>query len=156
MRLLLLAALASLLSACESASDQFIAGRLLDTCNGAWNVCTTTAGCYIGNAYYLEGRFPGTRRFIVHTEGQAALTLSIFLTSEGALGETLQIQWNDAKCGKTTDIIDSKAFFQEADTQGWLSRTQNMYQSGDHLIEVTSDSTAGYLLKVDVKEPQAQ
>ena len=36
--------------------------------------------------------------------------------------------------------------------EGVLTRTNNVYQAGDHLLEVTSDSSAEYLLTADVNE----
>lgn len=140
-----------LLSGCPDAADQFTNGRLLDPCNGSWPVCTTTAGCFVGNAYYLEGQFPGTRRFIVRTDGQASIALSVFLTTQGAVGHDLQLVWNDAACGTMQiETIDGQAFFKEVETEGLLVRTKNVFQAGDHLIEVSSDTTAEYLLKADV------
>ncbi|MGC4121472.1 MAG: hypothetical protein QM765_44235 [Myxococcales bacterium] len=139
------------LSGCPDSADQFTAGRLLDPCNSSWPVCTTTAGCFVGNSYYLEGQFPGTRRFIVRTDGQASITISLYLKSQGAAGENLRIEWNDAACGnKTVEEVDGKAFFKEMEAEGSLRRTHNVYRAGDHLIEVTCDSTAEYLLKADV------
>ncbi len=139
------------LSGCPDSEDQFKAGRLLDPCNGSWPVCTTTAGCFVGNSYYLEGQFPGTRRFIVRTDGQASITVALFLKSQGAAGDSLRLEWNDASCGtKTVEEIDGKAFFKEVEAEGTLRRTTNVYRGGDHLIEVSCDSTAEYLLKAEV------
>ena len=145
---------ALLLAGCPDAADQFISGRLLDPCNSGWPVCDTTAGCFVGNAYYLEGQFPGTRRFIVRTDGQAQVTIALFLKSEGAAGKSLRIEWNDASCGtKSVEEIDGKAFFKETEAEGELDRTKNVYQGGDHLIEVSCDSTAEYILKAVVTSP---
>ncbi len=150
-RFLALAALA--LTSCPDPADQFVSGRLLDPCNGAWPVCNTTAGCFVGNAYYLEGQFPGTRRFVVRTQSQAAITIAVFLKSQGATGEKLRIEWNDSACGtKTVEEVDGKAFFKETEAEGSLRRTKNVYRAGDHLIEVSADCTGEYLLKAEVSE----
>ncbi|MBI5543474.1 MAG: hypothetical protein HY901_06265 [Deltaproteobacteria bacterium] len=155
LRVLFAIVLGAALCGCPDAADQFIEGRLLDPCNSSWPVCTTTAGCFVGNSYYLEGQFPGTRRFIVRTDGQAAITLSVFLKTQGAVGHELRMEWNDAACGsKFVELIDGTAFFKEVEAEGSLSRTKNVYRAGDHLLEVSSDSTAEYLLKAEVKAPE--
>ncbi|HEY3451698.1 MAG TPA: hypothetical protein VGK67_35400 [Myxococcales bacterium] len=144
------------LSGCPDSADMFTSGRLLDPCNSSWPVCTTTAGCFVGNSYYLEGQFPGTRRFIVRTDGQASVTIALYLKSQGAAGEQLRIEWNDASCGnKTVEEVDGKAFFKEVEAEGSLRRTKNVYRGGDHLIEVSCDSNAEYLLKAEVNSAGA-
>jgi hypothetical protein len=145
---------ALLLAGCPDAADGFKNGRLLNACNSSWPVCTTTAGCFVSNNYYLEGEFPGTRRFIVRTDGQAQIAISIFLVSEGAAGQQLRIEWNDASCGtKSVEEVDGQAFFKEAEAEGTLTRTHSVFQPGDHLIEVTCDSTAEYILKPVITAP---
>lgn len=151
-----LLALALLLAGCPDAADQFVSGRLLDPCDGAWPVCTTTAGCFVGDTAYLEGQFPGTRRFIVRTPGAAEVTIALFLKTQAATGETLRLEWNDAACGtRSVEEIPGIGFFKEVEAEGELRRTKSVYQGGDHLLEVTSDATAEYLLKVEVKGPDA-
>lgn len=145
---------AAALCGCPDPADQFTMGRLLDPCNGSWPVCTTTAGCFVGNAYYLEGQFPGTRRFIVRTDGQADVTIAVFLKTEGAVGQQLRLEWNDSACGtKTIEEIDGTAFFKEVETEGALRRTKPVYRAGDHLLEVSCDATAEYILKAEVVSP---
>ena len=153
LRLITCLAAAALLCGCPDASDQFKSGRLLDPCNNSWPVCTTTAGCFVGDSYYLEGQFPGTRRFIVRTQGQAAIEVSIFLETQAAEGNQLSITWNDAACG-TVQVVQMTGvdFFKEFQAEGVLSRTKNVYQAGDHLIDVTADCSAEYMLKADVNE----
>jgi len=142
---------ALLLAGCPDAADQFTSGRLLDPCNGSWPVCTTSAGCFVGNSYYLEGQFPGTRRFVVRTDGQASIAIALFLKSQGAAGEQLRIEWNDASCGNKSVVeVDGKAFFKEVEAEGSLWRVKSVFRGGDHLIEVSCDSTAEYLLKAEV------
>jgi hypothetical protein len=149
---------AALLSRCSDPVEEFKGGRLLDPCNNSVPVCTTSAGCSLGdgNDRYLEGRFPGPRRFSVRTKGKADITVAIFLTSQAAVGSELKIEWNDSGCGiKEVESVLGKAFFKEAE-QGTFRRTRTVYIPGDHLIEVTSDSTAEYILKVETSEQTEQ
>jgi len=155
MRLLSLAALLVLVG-CPDSADQFTAGRLLDPCNGSWPVCTTNAGCFVGNSYYLEGQFPGSRRFIVRTDGQASVKISLYLVTEAAVGDTLRVEWNDSACGtKMVEEVTGTSFFQDIEASGSWSRVKNVFQAGDHLIEVTCGSTAEYLLKAEIGPPVA-
>jgi hypothetical protein len=152
----LCAVVALLLAGCPDAADGFREGRLLDPCNGSWPVCTTTAGCFVGNAYYLEGQFPGTRRFIVRTDGQASVKISLYLVTEAAVGNTIRIEWNDSACGtKFVEETTGTNFFKDVETNGSYSVTSNVFQPGDHLIEVTCDSTAEYMLKAEIGAPIA-
>ena len=142
-----------LLSGCPDPAAQFIAGRLADSCDGAWPVCTNIAGCLVNNSTYLEGRLPGVRPMVVRTRGQASIKVSIHLKTEGAIGKKTRIEWNDASCGTiATEILSGADFFKEFEAQGEFSRTRNVAQEGDHLIVFESDSTADYLLKVEVTE----
>ena len=149
----LAAALATLLVACADPEEQFKAGRLFDACDRAWPVCTTTAGCIAGNAQYLEGRFPGTRRLIVRTQGQAEVSVVLLLKTQGAIGTETRLEWNEAGCGtRSVETLEGRGFFKEYEAMGEVRRAANVHREGDHLVEVTSDSTADYLLKVEVRE----
>jgi hypothetical protein len=141
------------LAGCPDPADQFIAGRLLDRCNGTWPVCTTIAGCVVNNTIYLEGTLPGTRRMIVRTRGQATIKVSLYLKSEGATGTNALIEWNETNCGTVASAsVGGPDFFREFDAEGVFSRTQNVSQEGDHLITFSSDATADYYVKLDVTE----
>ncbi|MGI5864238.1 MAG: hypothetical protein ACOX6T_19580 [Myxococcales bacterium] len=146
------AAFATLLAACADPEEQFKAGRLYDACDRAWPVCTTTGGCVLGNAQYLEGRFPGTRRFVVRTEGQAEIAIVMLLKTQGATGAETRFEWNEAGCGsKSVEAVEGLSLFKEYEALGEVRRVAKVHREGDHLIEVTSDATADYLLKVEVK-----
>ncbi len=141
------------LAGCTDPASAFTAGRLLDPCDSTWPVCTTIAGCVVNDTLYLEGTLPGTRRMIVRTTGQASITVSVYLKTEGATGTNTLIEWNDASCGTVaSDSMTGADFFKSFEAAGVFSQTQNVSQEGDHLITFTSDSTADYLLKVDVTE----
>ncbi len=138
---------------CPDPAAQFTAGRLPDPCNGTWPVCTTIAGCVVNNSTYLEGTFPGPRRMIVRTRSQATIKVSVYLKSEGATGHETSINWNDASCGMVaTETLTGADFFKEFEAQGTFTRTKSVSQEGDHLITFSSDSTADYLLKLDITE----
>ena len=74
-RLLLGCCAAVALSGCDI-RQQFIGTRIADACNGAWNVCDTTVGCFLGDRSYIEGRFPGAAKVGIQIfEQEAGLDL---------------------------------------------------------------------------------
>jgi hypothetical protein len=140
------------LGACPNPEEQFTSGRLLDGCDRTWPICTTTVGCIVGDSQYLEGRFPGTRRFAVRTEGQAEIAVALYLRTQNAVGTETRIEINEAGCGsKSTEPIDGRALFREFEAYGEVRRAARVFREGDHLIEVASDATADYLLKVEIQ-----
>jgi len=151
---LLFVAAGLLLAGCPDPAAQFINGHLLEPCNGAWPVCTEIAGCSIDQEYYLQGQFPGTRRFMIRTTGQAQIAVDIFLLTEGAIGLATRIDWWEAGCGsKSSAVTAGQDFFKESEVEGQFRRVESVYQPGDHLIEVDSDATAEYYLKVEIIKP---
>lgn len=153
-RVAAIAAAALALAGCIDAEAVFTSGRLREPCNGSWPVCTTTAGCVVGNAYFLDGRFPGTRRMIIKTESRATVAIVVTLRSEGATGEETRFLWNETGCGTAfTVTVDGRDFFKEFDALGEFRRSKDLARPGDHLIEVSSDATADYLLKLEVDQP---
>lgn len=155
-RIALLAALL-LAGGCASAEELFVSGRLRDTCNESWPVCTTVAGCVVGDTSYVEGKFPGTRRLIVRTDGQREISVVLFFKNEGAIGTETRIVWNEAGCGASAiEVIDGRNLFKEASADGTLKRSRNVFTEGDHLIEITSDATVDYLLRIDTAPASAK
>ena len=138
-------------SACGDAKSVFIGNRLRDDCNGNWPVCTTAAGCVVGNGQYIPGTFPGTLRTIVQLTVPTTVEIDIFLTTEGAVGSETDLIWNEPGCGQAfRDPINGKDLFAQFDSAGQFTDSHELYESGDHLIEVNSDATANYVLKLNL------
>src|SRR3712207_1651899 len=64
---------------CGGSRADFIGGRVGDTCDAAWPVCGTLAGCILGPESYAEGRFPGQGRFIVQVPEASTVRVHFFL-----------------------------------------------------------------------------
>jgi hypothetical protein len=142
---------ASLAAGCVDAESAFVGNRLRDVCNEDWPVCNTAAGCVIGNGQYVPGTFPGTVRMIVQTQLSTNVSIDIFLRTEGAVGTVTNLYWFEVGCGTNyIDHVTGKDLFAKFDAQGIFTDTQQLVEPGDHLIEVSSDATADYLLKLDV------
>jgi hypothetical protein len=143
-----------LLFACGDAQSNFIGSRLLDACNGNWPVCTLEAGCVVGNGQYVTGVFPGTLRMVTQIQAPTTVEIDIFLTTEGAVGTTTTLTWFETGCGSDyTDAVAGKDLFAQFDASGVFTASEQLVEPGDHLIEVDSDATADYDLKL-VLTPQ--
>jgi hypothetical protein len=124
-----------------------------NVCDSTVPVCATAGGCVLDGSHYLKGEFPGERRFIVRTHGEADLTVSIYFDEARSPGADTNIYVYESGCiERFAYETAGRDIFREAGpdmTFGWTAR---VYQEGDHLVEVNSDALAGYLLKVDVAE----
>ena len=149
----LLALVLLLLGSCPDPEQLFVEGRLPDRCDASWPVCTTTAGCVMSASSYLTGKFPGTRRFIVRTDGPRSLSLVLYLKNQAATGQETRIVFYEAGCGtQAVATVSGKDLFKEADADSTFRRQKDVFKKGDHLIEITSDATTEYLLRVEQKE----
>ncbi len=145
------------LAGCSDAASIFVGDRLRDECNGNWPVCTTAAGCVIGNGQYVPGTFPGTLRMIVQIQLPTNVSIDIFLKTEGAVGTETDLTWYEVGCGSAfKDPVTGKDLFAQFNAQGEFTDTHPLYEPGDHLIEVVSDATADYLIKLDLQTQGTQ
>jgi hypothetical protein len=148
--------LLSILMSCgNSPSSNFIGNRIPDACGGDWPVCTTFAGCRLDETSYTQGNLPGSTKFIVSTTGPATLTLSMFVTNAQAAGTDTSFTFFEPGCGVQYRIdVSGLSFFAESQNEEGLPfvRTQTVSEAGDHLIELDSDATCSYLLKIDIAE----
>ena len=134
-----------------TAEDVFIGDRALDPCDGSWPVCTFRAGCNLNEREYLEGAFPGSRRFIVETDGEATIRVTVLFRNEISPGADTEIHWYEPGCFERYSYRSEGAdLFREAGSSGLLEKERAVYRPGDHLIEVFSDAVAGYLLRIDL------
>ncbi len=139
---------------CCTAEDVFIGDRVYDPCDGNWPVCSYRAGCNLNEREYLAGTFPGSRRFIVETEAEATIRVTIFYKEEISPGSDTEIHWYEPGCFERYSYTSEGAdLFREAGNTGLLEKERTVYRPGDHLVEVFSDAVASYLLRIDVFEP---
>lgn len=146
-----LVAFSALVLACGGKREQFLGTRVEDTCSQQWPICDKIAGCLLGEAGFIEGRFPGTRLIGVQVFEPSKVRLSFQLENVGAAGEETSINFFEDKCRSRTRVtISGRSFVGENDTTGLVKREAELSGVGDHLIEFTSDVRAEYILKVDV------
>ncbi|HLM42365.1 MAG TPA: hypothetical protein VK458_00800 [Myxococcaceae bacterium] len=136
---------------CGGSRSEFIGARVMDTCDAAWPVCGTMAGCILGPESYTEGRFPGRGRFIVQVPEASTVRVRFFLEDVVAAGEETVVTFHEEGCrARTRQAITGRAALELVEKQGELSREADLTGVGDHLIELSSDMQARYVMKVEV------
>lgn len=139
------------LCACEDMQSQFIGTRVLEPCDGTWNVCATRVGCYLGDRSYVGGRFPGTEHVGIELFEPSTVTVSFYLSEVAGAGETTAITLFEGSCTTPQRVeVTGKTFVGEAEKVGFVKRSANLMGVGDHLIQVESDARTKYLMKIDV------
>lgn len=139
------------LGGCDAGLGNFTDGRTLIRCEDTFPVCQTTAGCVLGERQYLEGRFPGQRQFIVQAPADSLIGVELFFVEQTASGLETEIRWNEPGCFDF-QIWNSEGqdIFRLAGQDNVLSQTRQVFESGDHLIEVFSDAVIDYRLRITI------
>lgn len=147
----------AVLSGCQTSEAAFLGDRLLTLCTATYYTCGVTAGCELDTEHYVRGSFPGARRVIVHTEeDDTALLVGLYLTTEVAPGTELLTQVYEPDC--TLDPQYSQEHWEDVDIFAEAGNDHSLLMEleasskGEHLLELYSDATAGYLLIVEELE----
>jgi len=136
---------------CGGSRADFIGSRVADTCDAAWPVCSTMAGCILGPESYAEGRFPGQGRFIVQVPEAATVRVRFFLEEVIAAGEETVVTFHEEGCrARIRQSVSGRTALDTVEKQGEFSREADLTGVGDHLIEFSSDMQARYVMKVEV------
>ncbi len=137
---------------CSDRKSQFIGSRVKDSCDRNWPICSQIAGCLLGTQSYIEGRFPGTGKFIVQLAEASTVRVHLFIEDVRASGQETSISFFETGC---TDRVRQSATGQvlvgENDQLGEFVREADLFGVGDHLISFDSDTECHYTLKVDVE-----
>jgi hypothetical protein len=151
-----LALLALLLGtlACGVTEGDFIIGAEGDPCMSNIPICQTTAGCSINEAIYLEGDFPGLRNFVVNTPADTEIEVRIFFKTRLHPGEDTEIRWYEPGCADYY-AYESMGIdiFSKAGSDRVFAQSQKVRMAGDHLIEIYSDATTHYFVRVELTHP---
>ena len=136
---------------CTGGKDAFLDGRIEDSCNQAWPVCSTVAGCLLGTQSYMSGRFPGTAQFIVQLAEPSSVSISVYLDGVTSTGTEASLTYYESGCqGRVPNKVTGTEFTKESDQVGFFTRSASLQDIGDHLVTFRSDAQAEYVLKVDV------
>ena len=132
----------------------FSDGLDLERCEDTFPVCQTSAGCVLTENEYLEGRFPGQKQVIVSAPTESVIHVEVFFLEQTASGLDTEIRWNEPGCFETYRWTnDGRDVFQLAGSSRVLSQSRQVFEDGDHLIEVFSDAVADYQMKIRIDAP---
>ncbi|MCB9557198.1 MAG: hypothetical protein H6707_13910 [Deltaproteobacteria bacterium] len=158
-RLLATAVLLSCVGCIPTTSrEAFTQGADEIPCSATYPVCRGKfAGCRLANDSYISGTFPGSRKVVAETPpGDFKLQLRIYLDDRLSAGTDTEVLWYEPGCSEiyryqlSKDGVGGRDLFEIAGNNQVFSVTQRVVDAGDHLVEVFSDATASYLLRVDV------
>lgn len=138
----------------------FTGGRGKKLCQGVFQTCLgKRAGCTLDDDSYLEGVFPGGQSVLVETApGDWTIKVVLFLAPDGegrSPGFETEVNWYEPGCTdqyryQLSREIGALDLFQRAGADNVFSVEQTVIEPGDHLVEVYSDATSRYLLRVEV------
>ncbi|MBS2025356.1 MAG: hypothetical protein JST92_23390 [Deltaproteobacteria bacterium] len=143
--------------ACSTAEDNFTKDRQPIACRESVPVCSTFASCILDDGLYTSGDFAqgASKRVIVRTTVPSDIQVDLFFSTEGSPGLDTEIAWYETGCSdRKSQSSGGTDIFSEAGADRIWSRTQTVYEAGDHLVEVFSDAQAQYLLRITVKAVQ--
>jgi hypothetical protein len=117
-------------------------------------MCSVNADCILDAAGYLEGVFPGTRRFVMqNTTPDAEVGLRLFFMNVDAKGTEIFVRLTQPNCEVDTET--GEFHFEGSDVEarvreeGVLSLTLTLPDRGEYLVEMYADATADFLTIVD-------
>jgi hypothetical protein len=136
---------------CQTGAEAFVDDRLMSICDEAYQICDLPAGCVLDRNHYIEGAFPGSRRFVVVTESRdVKIVVRIFFESQVATGTQLIVRAYEPNCSvdtaKAQVIMENVDIFKKAGDDRMLDFELAVADEGEHLIEINSDASAEYLI----------
>jgi hypothetical protein len=149
----------SVVAGCIDATSEamFTGGRDVSLCDAVYPVCKGKfAGCTLDTAHYIQGTFPGTRKFLVETTpGDWVIKVQIFLENRLSPGTETEINWYEPGCAEeyryqlSKDKLAGDLFEQAGKSQVFV-KERAVAEPGDHLVEIYSDATCRYDVRVDI------
>lgn len=144
------------LAACGGGTEaDFVQGRAENPCIQSLPACPGLfAACSLNDKNYARVTFPGTFSFLVDAEESYDIEVMVFFSDPRDAGRETQILWHEPGC---TDVYvyDSagRDLFDEARGTGFVSETEQVFESGEHLLEIISDMQADVIVAVNVIVP---
>ncbi len=149
--LALVSALAAAGCTPESRREEFLGSRVADTCDAQWPVCDKVVGCLLGDASYIQGKFPGDGRLAVQLFEPSVVRILFLLDGIIAAGDETVINFYEDQCrSRVRHTVTGRTFVGESEQVGYVAREADLAGVGDHLIEFTSDSRLTYAAKLEV------
>lgn len=135
----------------QPSAENFVAGAVLDPCLESLPICTTTAGCVLDEDEYLEGDFPGFISFIANASPGEVLVVKVFFSTQEDPGNGIHTTFYDAGCAIEIAQGPLNDIFEAAGLDWTLEFSQGFAVDDLHLVEVTSDATTHFYLRVEIQ-----
>ena len=156
-RHMLAVSVAVLALGCGGAKQDFISGLAFDSCNQAWPICDQVAGCIMSPQTYTEGRLPGGTKLIVKIDEPSTVRVHMYLENVRAAGNQTSLDFYETGCvNRVRTTATGNAFVSEFDQTGDFVEEADLLGTGDHLIELSSDTECIYTLKLEVIAKRTQ
>ena len=115
--------------------------------------CGDIAHCVLDDDQYLQGTFPGSQIFVIRATEPEQVTVSFQFDNRISPGTTLTLTSTEPDCSGESTYMSPGDIFQLAGASGVLSFPITMTETGDHLIQFTSDAYCSYQLSYQVGAP---
>ena len=128
----------------------FIGNRSLNPCSDVIIACKgMSAGCILDDKHYIEGSFPGSRKFLVTAAPGKKVRVLILLQNKLSPGSSTKVSLYEPGC--TDEYKNSVSdLFTAAGADSVLEVENAVVKNGDHLVAIESDAVVQYLLRVEV------
>lgn len=157
LQLALTAGAALLVAACDPTSEEaFVRGRAHDPCEQTIPACEggLFASCALDDSRYTDARFPGALRFLVRAEPFDRIEIGVYFAEVRDSGLETTFYWYEPGCSEVySERTEGAVLLGEAEDEGSVWREQQVFEAGDHLIEILSDAQARVVVIVNVHEP---
>lgn len=148
-------------AACDPNSlEAHIKGRSLVPCVQHIPACPSLyAACELNDTTYAQVRFPGDSpfRFVVGARPEEEIAVTLFFVAQADAGLDTRILWYEPGC---SDVYvyesEGRNLLEEAEETNSITRSQIVYDGGDHLIEIFTDLQAETVITVQVSVPDRQ
>ncbi|MEM6961698.1 MAG: hypothetical protein AAF550_08150 [Myxococcota bacterium] len=133
---------------CASGEDLFTGSRLENLCNEALPICNSRAGCLLREDEYIRGQFPGGQQYIFNTPTDSSrIRIRLHLVDQVFAGTELLFRASDVGCnGFDQELKQDVDLFRLAGDSQTITEVLEVEGRGEHLIEVFSDMTSGFLI----------
>jgi len=141
---------------CQTGAEAFVDDRLQSICDEAYQICSRPAGCVLDRDHYIEGAFPGARRFVVATESRdVKIIVRLYFKTEIAPGTQLLVRAYEPNCSvdvsKAEVVMENVDIFKKAGDDRFLEFELEVAEVGEHLVELASDASTEYIIVVSQK-----
>jgi len=123
------------------------AGNSLNACQDSIPApCGAIAHCVLDSDQYLQGNFPSSQTFIIHTATPQQVTFSFQFNDRISAGTGFTLTSSEPDCSEQSEYTSMGDLFELSGASGVLSFPITMTEPGDHLIRFNSDAYCSYQL----------